>query len=57
MCLAQGHNAVTLARLEPATPQSRDKNSTTEPLHRVLTVNLFRHPTLNEQELRLQALS
>ena len=31
MCLAQGHNAVTLVRLEPSTPQSRVKNSTTEP--------------------------
>ena len=25
MCLAQGHNAVLPVRLEPATPQSRDK--------------------------------
>ena len=31
MCLAQGHNAVTPVRLEPAAPQSRVKNSTTEP--------------------------
>ena len=30
-CLAQGHNAVPLVRLEPATPQSRVKHSTTEP--------------------------
>ena len=29
MCLAQGHNAVTPVRLEPATPQSRVKHSTT----------------------------
>ena len=30
MCLAQGHNAVTPERLEPAAPQSRVKHSTTE---------------------------
>ena len=32
MCLAQGHNAVPLVRLEPTTPQSRVMHSTTEPL-------------------------
>ena len=32
MCLAQGHNTVTLIRLEPATPRTRVKYSTTEPL-------------------------
>ena len=32
MCLAQGHNAVTPVRLEPAAPRSRVKQSTTEPL-------------------------
>ena len=32
MCLAQGHNAVTPVRLEPATPRSQVKYSTTEPL-------------------------
>ena len=32
MCLAQGHNAVMLLRLEPTAPQSRVKHSTTEPL-------------------------
>ena len=31
-CLAQGHNAVALVRLEPATPQSPVKHSTSEPL-------------------------
>ena len=31
--LAQGHNAVHPVRLEPATPQSREKHSTTEPPH------------------------
>ena len=29
--LAQGHNTVPPVRLEPATPQSRDKYTTTEP--------------------------
>ena len=33
MCLAQGQNAVTLVRLEPAAPLSWVKHSTTEPLH------------------------
>ena len=32
MCLAQGHNAVTPVRLEPAAPRSWVKHSTTEPL-------------------------
>ena len=30
-CLVQGHNAVLPVRLEPATPLSRVKHSTTEP--------------------------
>ena len=37
MCLAQGHNAVTLVRLKPAVSQSRVKHSTTEPLRSLLT--------------------
>ena len=32
MCLAQGPDAVTPVRLEPAAPRSRVKHSTTEPL-------------------------
>ena len=32
MRLAQGHNAVTPVRLEPAAPWSRVQHSTTEPL-------------------------
>ena len=32
LCLAQGHNAVTLVRLKPAVPWSQVKHSTTEPL-------------------------
>ena len=31
MCLAQGHNAVTLVSLEPTAPPSGVKHSTTEP--------------------------
>ena len=33
MCLAQGHNVVMSVRLEPTSPWSRVKHSTTEPLH------------------------
>ena len=33
MCLVQGHNAVLPVRLEPATPQSQDKHSTTAISH------------------------
>ena len=38
--LAQGHNALTPARLEPVAPRSRVKNSTTEPLrsHRIFVM-------------------
>ena len=32
MCLAQGHKAVMLVKLEPATPRSRVKHSTSESL-------------------------
>ena len=32
ICLAQGHSAVTLVRLQPTAPRSRVKHSTTEPL-------------------------
>ena len=32
MCLAQGHNAVMLVRLESTPPRSRVKHSSTEPL-------------------------
>ena len=31
-CCAHGHNTLPLVRLEPATPQSRVKHSTAEPL-------------------------
>ena len=35
---AQGHNAVTLVRLEPAALRSRVKHSTTEPLRSHIVV-------------------
>ena len=38
MCLAQGHNAVTPVRFEPAAPRSRLKHSTTEPLRSQITL-------------------
>ena len=41
MCLAQGHNAVTPARLEPAALRSRIKHSTTEPLRSLLHLLFF----------------
>ena len=41
MCLAQGHNAVMIVKLKPATPQSRVKHSTTEPLLSSLASVLF----------------
>ena len=45
MCLAEGHNAVTLVRLKPAAPQSGAKHSTTEPLRSLYCMlNIrFRH--------------
>ena len=42
MCLAQGHNAVTLVRLKPAASWSRVKHSTTEPLRSPYTGNICR---------------
>ena len=33
MCLAQEHNAVRPARLDPTASRSRVKHTTTEPLH------------------------
>ena len=38
MCLAQGHDAMTPMRLEPAAPLSLVKHSTTEPLHYLVIV-------------------
>ena len=40
MCLAEGHNEVTPVRLEPATPRSQDKYSTTEPLGSLYIMHL-----------------
>ena len=39
MCLAQGHNAVSPVRLDPATIRSRLKYSTVEPLRSQYGVN------------------
>ena len=47
MCLAQGHNAVTPVRLEPAVPRSRAKHSTTEPLR---SLDPFEH--LDQHHIR-----
>ena len=47
-CLAQGHKAVPTVRLEPATPQSRVKHSTTEspcPQNKILII--FKSISLN----------
>ena len=45
MCLAQGHNPVMPVRLEPTTPQSRVKHSTTELPYgsKLLTVKVQSH--------------
>ena len=42
MCLAQGHYAVTLVRLEPAALRSRVKYSTTEPLRSQFLLNMIK---------------
>ena len=43
MCLAQGHNTVMPARLEPATSWSGVKHSTTEPLGSLIKPVLSGH--------------
>ena len=43
MCLGQGHNAVTLVRLEPVTPWSRINHSTTEPLRPIHCLHTHKH--------------
>ena len=53
-CLAQGHNAGTPLRLQPATPWSRVKNSTTDPLCSLASgVNLVQQSDLVSHHLRL----
>ena len=47
MCLAQGHNAVTPLSLEPATPQSQVKHSTSEPLRPIWRVCMFAQARLS----------
>ena len=46
MCLAQVHNTVTLVKLEPATPLSQVKPSTTEG-----ELRLSRNHTVTEYEM------
>ena len=41
MCLAQGHNAVTPVRLEPAASRSPVKHSSTEQLRSYLFILIF----------------
>ena len=48
MCFARGHNAVTPMSLEQATPRSRAKHSTVEPLH-------FHITSMSSQGLRRAA--
>ena len=55
MCLAQGHNAVTRVRLEPAIPQSWIKHSTTEPMrsHKyVIMANMLCLCLTSQQQIR-----
>ena len=51
MCLAQEHNAATTVKFELATPQSRLKLSTTEPL-RPSNINCYlkRRPIVQRQQ-------
>ena len=51
MCLAQKHNAVTMVKLELATPQFRLEQSTTEPL-RPSNIHCYlkRRPTVQRQQ-------
>ena len=52
MCLAQEHNAVTTVKLELATPQSRLKQSTTEPLRPSdIHCYLKRRPIVQRQKI------
>ena len=61
MFLAQGHNTVTLMRLEPANPRFHDKHSTTEPLRSLFTLvmkeNLLVHLYEGQGELHSVAMS
>ena len=53
MCLAQGHNTVTLVRLEPAAPRSRVKHSTTEPLRSLGKRSFHCHVSINHSDLKI----
>ena len=50
MCLAQGRNAVTTMRLEPAAPRSRIKHSTTEPLR---SLTLYASSKVSDESVQL----
>ena len=45
MCLAQGHNALTMVRLEPAALMSQVKHYTTEPLRSYLKWDIYKNRT------------
>ena len=56
--LAQGHNEVMLVRLEPTTPQSRVKHSTTEPLElKFIILEVLKSHSLNSNGMWLHELS
>ena len=52
MCLDQGHNPVTLMRLEPPAHQSRVKHSTTEPLRSNKICPLVQKITYRKEAMR-----
>ena len=52
MSLAQGHNAVMPVILEPATPISRVKHSTTEPLRSLNKTVEPRHEKMGRMHVR-----
>ena len=56
MCLAQGHNAVMLVRLEPAAVWSQVKHSTTEPLPSLQTCLLHLHLGLPNLHITLRVV-
>ena len=52
MCLAQAHNAVTPVRLEPTTPRSREKHSTTESMRSLSRVDEMKLMIFDSQHKR-----
>ena len=51
MCLAQGQNSVTPARLEPAAARSEIKHSTTEPLRSLMHLDVYTYRRTCNYEL------